>query len=107
MREEIITIKRTKEEVTVEDLEKIKELTQRIKNVKKELIKLMKEKDEISSEMYELMRNGYSDIEMEDGEEVNMFNTSPKFMEAIKEYEDIMGDTKDFWLDYIEHRNKI
>ncbi len=99
-------IKRTKEEVTIEDLEKIKKLTKRIKSVKEELIKLMEEKDQISSEMYDLMRDGYSDIEIEDGEEVDMFNTSPKFMEAIKEYEDIMDDTKDFWLDYIGHRNK-
>ena len=99
-------IKRTKEEVTIEDLEKIKKLTKRIKSVKEELIKLMEEKDQISSEMYDIMRDGYSDIEIEDGEEVDMFNTSPKFMEAIKEYEDIMDDTKEFWLDYIGHRNK-
>ena len=103
MREEIIAIKRTKEEVTIEDLAKIKELTQRIKNVKKELIKLMKEKEEISDSMYNLMRDGYCDIEMENGEEINLSNTSPKFKEAIKDYQSVMSDTSEFWLDYIDN----
>lgn len=105
MEEEII--KRTKEEVTVEDLAKIKELTQQIKDFKKDLIKLMEKKDEIDRAMNEVMESGYCDIEMFDGEQVDCYNTSPKFLEATKEYDEIMRDTADFWLDYIHHRNKI
>ena len=98
-----ITIKRTKEEVTIEDLKKIQELTQQMKDVKKALIKLMKKKEEISREMYELERDGYCDIDMFDGEIVDFYNTLPQFEEAISEYEDIMSDTADFWLDGIHN----
>ena len=103
MNEEIITIKRTKVEVTAEDLKKIEELTKRTKNFKKELIKLMEEKEEINKAMYELERSGYCDVEMFEGEVVDSYNTSPKFLEATKEYDEIMVDTKDFWLEYIDH----
>ena len=106
MENETITIKRTKEEVTSEDLAKIKELTQRIKRVKKELVELMKEKEEISSQMCELERDGYCDIEMFEDEIVEEYNTLPSFKKAAKEFEEIMQDTADFWLDYIKHRNK-
>ena len=103
MKEEITTIKRTKKEVTIEDLKKIQELTQQMKDVKKALIKLMKKKEKISREMYELEDDGYCDIDIFDGEIVDSYNTLPQFEEATEEYEQIMRDTADFWLDGIHN----
>ena len=103
MKEEITTIKRTKEEVTIEDLKKIQELTQQMKDVKKTLIKLMKKKEKISREMYELERDGYCDLDIFDGEIVDFYNTLPQFEKATEEYEELMRDTVDFWLDGIHN----
>ncbi|MDV3426397.1 MAG: hypothetical protein LIR50_04285 [Bacillota bacterium] len=103
--EELRVVKRTKEMVNAEDLNKIEELTKRMREIKKELIKLMEEKKEINYTFYKLEKD-YCDKEYFEDEIVDSYNTLPAFEEATKEYEAIMRDTKDFWLEFIGNESK-